>query len=48
MKQFQAFFSVESKTNVFYVNINFAGNLHLGFGRYWDKILPEPAVFHHF
>ena len=41
-----AFLSVESKTNILYVNINFTGNLLLGFGRYCGKVLPEPAVFH--
>ena len=43
-----AFLSVESKTNILYVNINFTGNLLLGFGRYCSKVLPEPAVFHLF
>ena len=43
-----AFLSFESKTNILYVNINFTGNLFLGFGRYWGKVLPEPAVFHFF
>ena len=38
-----AFLSVESKTN-----INFTGNLLLGFGRHCGKALPEPAVFHLF
>ena len=42
------FLSVESKTNILYVNINFNGNLFLGFGRYCGKVLPEPAVFHLF
>ena len=37
--------SVESETNILYVNINFTGNLLLGFGRYCGKVLPEPAVF---
>ena len=43
-----AFFLFESKTNILYVNKNFIGNLLLGFGRYWGKVLPEPAVFHLF
>ena len=43
-----AFLSFESKTNILYVNINFTGNLFLGFGRYWGKVLLEPAVFHLF
>ena len=34
-----AFLSVESKTNILYVNINFIGNLLLGFGRYYCKML---------
>ena len=42
------FLSGESKTNVLYVNINFTGNVHLGFSRYCDKVLQEPAVFHLF
>ena len=42
------FLSVESETNILYVNINFTGNLLLGFGRYCGKVLPEPAVFHLF
>ena len=33
-----AFLSVESKTNILYVNINFTGNLLLGFGRYCGKV----------
>ena len=43
-----AFLSVKSKTNILDVNINFTGNLLLGFGRYSGKVLPEPAVFHLF
>ena len=43
-----AVLSFESKTNILYVNINFIGNLLLGFGRYWGKVLAEPAVFHLF
>ena len=43
-----AFLSVESKTNILYENINFTGNLLLGFGKYCGKVLPEPAVFHLF
>ena len=35
---------VESKTNLLYVNINFTGNLFFEFGRYCDKVVPEPAV----
>ena len=42
------FLSVESKTNILYVNTNFTGNLLLGFGRYCGKVLPEPAAFHIF
>ena len=41
-----AFLSVESKTNMLFVNISFAGTLLLGFGRYCGKVLPEPAAFH--
>ena len=40
--------SVESKTNIVYVNINLTGNLVLGFGKYCGKVFPEPAVFHLF
>ena len=40
--------SIESKTNILSVNINFTGNLFLGFGRYCDKLYPESAVFHLF
>ena len=43
-----AFLSVQSKTNILYVNISFTGNLVLGFGRYCCKVLPDPAVFHLF
>ena len=43
-----AFLSVESKTNILYVRMNLTGNLPLGFGRYCDKVLLEPAVFHLF
>ena len=28
--------------------MNFNGNLLLGFGRYWGKELPPPALFHLF
>ena len=42
------FLSVESKANILYVNLNFIGNLLLGFGRYSDEVLPELAVFHLF
>ena len=44
-----AFLSVESKTNILYVNyvnINFTENLLLGFDRYCGKVLREPVVFH--
>ena len=40
--------SVESKTIILYVNINFTGNLFFGFGRYYGKVFPESAVFHLF
>ena len=40
--------SIESKTDILYVNMNFTGNLFLGFGRYCDKLYPESAVFHLF
>ena len=43
-----AFLPVESKTSILYLNINFAGNLLLGFGRYRGKVLPKPAVFYLF
>ena len=43
-----AFLSVESRTNTLYININFTGNLLLGFGRYCSKVLPEAAVIHLF
>ena len=43
-----AFLQVESKTNIFYVNINFTGNLFFAFGRYCGKVGPEPAVPHSF
>ena len=43
-----AFLSVESKTNILYVNMNFTGNLLLAFGRYCSKVLPEPSAFHLF
>ena len=33
-----------SKTNILDVNINFTGNLVIGFGKYCGKVLPEPAV----
>ena len=33
-----AFLSVESKTNILYVNIYFTENLLLGFGRYCGKV----------
>ena len=41
-----AFLSVESKTNILYVNINFTGKLLLGFGRCCGKVFPEATVFH--
>ena len=40
-----ALLSVESKTNILYVNINYTGNLLLGFGRYCGKVLLEPLFF---
>ena len=52
MKTFEeivlAFLPVESKTNIFYVDINFPGNLFVGFGRYCGKVVPEPTVYHPF
>ena len=52
MKTFEeivlAFLPVESKTNIFYVDINFPGNLFIGFGRYCGKVVPEPTVYHPF
>ena len=45
---FLAFLPVEFKTNILYVNINFAGKLFFGFGRYCRKVLPEHAVSHPF
>ena len=32
--------------NILYVNLNFTGNLFFGFGRYYGKVVPEPAVSH--
>ena len=43
-----AFSSVESKTNILYVNINFTGNLLLGFGRYLRYSTPRTRCFHLF
>ena len=41
-----AFLSVESKTNILYVNIKFTGKLLLGFGRCCGKVFQEATVFH--
>ena len=35
------FLSVESKTNILYVNMNFSGNLLFGFSRYCGKVVQE-------
>ena len=43
-----AFFPVESKTNILYVNIHYTGNLFFGFRRYCGKVFLEPAVSHPF
>ena len=40
--------SMESKTTILYVNMNFTGNLFLGFSRYCDKLYLESTVFHLF
>ena len=48
LKRIRFNLSIESKTNILYVNMNFTGNLFLGFGRYCDKLYPESAVFHLF
>ena len=48
MKSSQLFLSIESKTNILYVNMNFTGNLLLEFGRYCDKLYLESTVFHSF
>ena len=45
---FLAFLPVESKTNIFNINIHFTENLFLGFDRYCCKIFPEPAISHPF
>ena len=42
------FLSVESKANILYVNINFTENVYFEFGKYCDKVVPEPAVSHTF
>ena len=39
---------VEGKTNILYINIDFTGNLLLGFGRCCGKVLPEITVFYFF
>ena len=43
-----AFLSVESKTYILWVNINFNGKLFFRFGRYCGKVFPEPAAIHLF
>ena len=40
--------SVESKTIILYVNINFTGNLFFGSGRYCPKVVPETGDSHPF
>ena len=40
--------TVESETNILYLNINFAGNLFSGFGRHCGKVVPELVVPHTF
>ena len=47
MKSFQLFCQLKGR-QILYVNLNFTGNLLLGFGRYGGKVLPEPPVFHLF
>ena len=43
-----AYFLVESKTNILYVNISFTGNLYFVFGRYCGNAVPECALSHSF
>ena len=42
------FLPVQSKTNMLDVNINFTGNLFLGFDRYNGKVVSKPADSHPF
>ena len=43
-----SFLPVESKRNIFYVNMHFTENLFFGFGRYCGKVFPEAAALHVF
>ena len=43
-----AYFLVESKKNILYVNINFTGNLYFVFSRYCGNVVPERALSHSF
>ena len=47
MKSFQLPYQLKVR-QIYFLNMNFTGNLFLGFSRYWDKLYPEYAVFHLF